>query len=109
MCRAAKNSSPSKGTPGPFSALCSARTASGLLAGPGSGSKTIKLWDATSGQEVLAIREGIFVVQSVAFSPDGRRIVCGSKDKTIKVWDALPFRELFGEDYDDRRVETADE
>ena len=26
-------------------------------------------------------------VMSVAFSPDGKKIVSGSRDKTIKVWD----------------------
>ena len=31
-------------------------------------------------------------ISSVAFSPDGTKIVSGSRDKTIKVWDsgALP-------------------
>ncbi|MBN81939.1 MAG: hypothetical protein CMJ70_17550 [Planctomycetaceae bacterium] len=27
-------------------------------------------------------------VWSVAFSPDGQRIVSGSNDKTLKIWDA---------------------
>ena len=27
-------------------------------------------------------------VTSVAFSPDGKRIVSGSQDQTVKVWDA---------------------
>ena len=30
-------------------------------------------------------------INSVAFSPDGSKIVSGSNDKTIKVWDSGAF------------------
>jgi WD40 repeat protein len=36
-------------------------------------------------------------VMSVAFSPDGTKIVSGSRDETIKVWDSgalLPLKSL---------------
>ena len=31
------------------------------------------------------------LIRSVAFSPDGTKIVSGSDDKTIKVWDSGAF------------------
>jgi WD40 repeat protein len=33
-------------------------------------------------------------IRSVAFSPDGTKIVSGSSDKTIKVWDSGAPRSL---------------
>ena len=34
------------------------------------------------------------LIRSVAFSPDGTKIVSGSVDETIKVWDAVSFNLL---------------
>ncbi|KAK2464505.1 hypothetical protein APHAL10511_003484 [Amanita phalloides] len=50
---------------------------------------TIRVWDARSGDVVAGPFEGhTGQVMSVAFSPDGTRIVSGSDDCTIRVWDA---------------------
>ena len=60
---------------------------------------TARLWDAESGTEIavleghedVAWREGDFVgpnamVNSAAFSPDGRRLVTASSDHTARLW-----------------------
>ncbi len=54
----------------------------------GSLDMTLKVWDATSGQNRLTLNGHTGAVTSVAFSPDGKRIVSGSLDMTLKVWDA---------------------
>ena len=43
----------------------------------------------------LAVLKGhINSVTSVAFSPDGKKIVSGSYDQTIRVWDAETGKEI---------------
>ncbi|KZV88506.1 WD40 repeat-like protein [Exidia glandulosa HHB12029] len=59
----------------------------------GSWDRTVRIWDATTGQLVGSPFEGHtnWVFQnylSVAYSPDGTRIVSGSEDRTIRIWDA---------------------
>ena len=59
----------------------------------GSADKTLKVWDATTGKEILTINGHEGSVKSVSYSPDGKKIVSGSADKTIKVWDAETGKE----------------
>ena len=43
---------------------------------------------SVEGRETLTLKGHSWVVSSVSFSPDGKRIVSGSSDGTVKVWDA---------------------
>src|SRR6266576_1166993 len=55
----------------------------------GSNDRTIRVWDAHSGDVVAGPFEGhTSSVRSVAFSPDGTCIVSSSSDRTSRVWDA---------------------
>jgi len=54
----------------------------------GSDDKTIRVWDASTGVEILPpLRGHDSDINSVAFSPDGSKIISGSDDRTIRVWD----------------------
>jgi WD40 repeat protein len=47
----------------------------------------VKVWNAASGKLLGTLREHTDVVESVAWSPDGKRLASSSTDNA-KVWDA---------------------
>lgn len=59
----------------------------------GSGDCTMKIWDATSGRELLTIKDSKSV-NSVAWSPDGRYIAIGSGDCTVKIWNVSNWQKI---------------
>jgi WD40 repeat protein len=50
--------------------------------------KTVRVWDASNGGNVLTYMEHSNPVYRVAWSPDGKRIASCSSDRTVQVWDA---------------------
>src|SRR5262249_23699625 len=56
--------------------------------------RTARIWDARTGQELLALRGHTGEVWSVAFSPDGTRLATASRDRTARLWDARAGQEL---------------
>jgi WD40 repeat protein/tRNA A-37 threonylcarbamoyl transferase component Bud32 len=82
---------------GPESGLiCAAFSPDGKLIASGSRDPNIKVWEWQTGREYLTLRgHDRGTILSVAFSPDGKRIVSASQeDHTVKVWDAMTGAEL---------------
>ena len=59
----------------------------GTKVASGSGDRTAKLWDVTSGECLQTLWGHSDYVNSVSFSPDGTIVASGSADRTAKVWD----------------------
>jgi len=61
----------------------------------GNDDKTVRVWDAATGQQVGDPLTGRTApMESVAFSPDGTCIASGSFDKTVRLWDAATGHQL---------------
>ena len=50
--------------------------------------KSVRVWDASTGETLKVLEGHTDYVMSVAFSSDDSRIVSGSDDKSVRVWDA---------------------
>ena len=56
----------------------------------GSSDKTIRLWNANTGQLITTLTGHADDVNSVSFSPDGSTVVSGSHDGTTLLWELEP-------------------
>jgi WD40 repeat protein len=56
--------------------------------------RTIKIWDAATGQELNSLDSHTSWVTGVAFLPDGQRLVSASLDRTVRTWDLATGKEL---------------
>jgi WD40 repeat protein/predicted Ser/Thr protein kinase len=60
-----------------------------------SADKTVRVWDAATGQELAMLIGHTAPVRDVAFGPDGKRLASASADRTVRVWDAATGKEVF--------------
>jgi WD40 repeat protein/cytidylate kinase len=68
--------------------LCVAVSPDGQHIVSGSQDKTVRVWNAQTGDQVAVLEGHSKSVSSASFSPDTQQIVSGSWDKTVRVWNA---------------------
>jgi len=56
--------------------------------------RTLKLWNAETGEELTTLKGHTKGVNDCAFSPDGSKIISASDDYTLKLWDTETGKEL---------------
>ena len=69
--------------------MCAVFSSDGELIASGGGDRTVKVWKAADGRDILPLKDGhSALVHCVAFSPDGKFDRLASWDRTVIIWDA---------------------
>ena len=55
--------------------------------------RTVKIWDLTTGQEILTLKGHTAMITSLHFVSEGRRLMSADMNGTVRVWDATPLPE----------------
>ncbi|MDP9301776.1 MAG: WD40 repeat domain-containing protein, partial [Actinomycetota bacterium] len=73
-------------------------SADGRFLATGSNDGTARIWDATSGLQILRLAGHTSGLGLISFSPDGTELLTGGGDGTARVWDITPTgtAEAFG-------------
>jgi hypothetical protein len=56
--------------------------------------RLIKLWDISTGKELLTLKDHSDAIYGLAFSPDGSLLASGAADRAVKVWDVATGKRL---------------
>ena len=66
----------------------------GTMLVTGGADRTVRIWNAATGQQRFSMSGHTAPVHAVAMSPDGSLIVSSAADKTVRLWDATGGRQL---------------
>ncbi len=77
---------------GPVYAVAISRDGKTVVSG--STDQTVRIWDATTGQQRFQLNGHVGAVHAVALTPDESLIVSSGADKTIRLWDVAGGRQL---------------
>ena len=81
-----------RGTGDTVTAVCVTPDGSHIVSG--SEDKAVRVWEFTTGREVLKLTGHTGWVTSVCVTPSGQQIVSGSVDRSVRIWDVASGSEV---------------